>query len=100
MLITEFKKVGGLDKAQRRKIAGYFYSVILGFYTLAVAYAMSKYNLTTNEWLLGLGAQATLVGLAYFAWHLTPRWFLRSSPAGVLNLPSACLVAFRAQFGF
>jgi hypothetical protein len=76
MLKTEFKKVGGLDKVQRRKVAGYFHSMILGFYTLAVAYAMSKYNLSTNEWLSGLAAQTTLLGLAYFAWHLVPRWFL------------------------
>jgi hypothetical protein len=54
MLKSEFKKVG-LDKAQRRKVAGYFHSVILGFYTLALAYAMSKYNLSTNEWLSGPG---------------------------------------------
>ncbi len=76
LLKREFKKVGGMDKAQRRKAAGYFYSVILGFYTLAATYAMFKYNLSTNEWLLGLAAQTTLLGLAYFAWHLAPRWFL------------------------
>jgi hypothetical protein len=76
LLKKEFKKVGGMDNAQRRKVAGYFYSAILGFYTLAVAYAMSKYNLSTNEWLSGLAAQTTLLGLAFFAWHLAPRWFL------------------------
>ena len=75
LLKKEFKKVGGLTKAQRRKAVGYFYSGILGFYTLAVISAMSKYNLSPNEWLSGLAAQTTLLGLACFAWHLAPRWF-------------------------
>jgi hypothetical protein len=76
LLKNEFKKIGGMDKAQRRKAAGYFYSVILGFYTLAAIYAMSKYNLSTNEWLSGLAAQITLLGLAYLVWNLAPSWFL------------------------
>src|SRR5665213_686696 len=76
MLKTEFKKVGGLDKAQRRKAAGYFYSAILGFYTLATTCAMFKCNLSTNEWLSGLAAQTILLCVAYFVWHMAPTWFL------------------------
>jgi hypothetical protein len=76
LLKAEFKKIGGRDTAQRRKAAGYFYSVILGFYTLAAIYAMFKYNLSTKEWLSGFAAQTTLLVLAYFARHLAPRWFL------------------------
>jgi len=76
LLKTEFKKNGGMDKAQRRKAAGYFYSVILGCYTLAVTCAMFKYNLSPNEWLSGVAAQTTLLGLAYLIWHLAPSWLL------------------------
>jgi hypothetical protein len=76
MLKTEFKKIGGMDKAQRRKAAGYFYSVILGFYTLAATCAMFKYDLSINEWLSGVAAQTTLLCVAYFIWHNAPPLFL------------------------
>jgi hypothetical protein len=75
-LRQEFQKISSADKAQLRKQAGYFYAGIIVFYTLAVTYAMFKYNLSINEWLLGLAAQTTLLCLTLLAWRLAPPFFL------------------------
>jgi hypothetical protein len=75
-LRQEFQKISSADKAQLRKRAGYFYAGIIVFYTLAATYAMFKYNLSINEWSLGLAAQTTLLCLTFFAWRLAPPFFL------------------------
>jgi hypothetical protein len=75
-LKQEFQKITSADKAQLRKRAGYFYAGIIVFYTLAATYAMFKYNLSFNEWLLGVAAQTTLLCLTFFAWRLAPPFFL------------------------
>jgi hypothetical protein len=75
-LKQEFQKISSADKAQLRKRAGYFYAGITVFYTLAATCAMFKYNLSINEWLLGLAAQTTLLCLTFFAWRLAPPFFL------------------------
>ncbi|MGA2029935.1 MAG: hypothetical protein ABSG87_07660 [Verrucomicrobiota bacterium] len=71
-LKMEFKKVGDAHQAQKRKFIVYFCVVILGVYMLAATCAMFKYNLSINEWGLGLAAQVTLLCLAGFVWRIAP----------------------------
>jgi len=75
LLEAEFKKVGGMNKAQRRRIAGCFCAATLGFYVIAATWAMFKNDLSANEWWLGVTALAATPLSVYCLWQIAPRFF-------------------------
>jgi hypothetical protein len=74
-LRMEFKKVGTMDKAQQRKRAGLMFAVILGLYSLVVAWILSKNDLTLNERLSGFASLATMLASIFVIWRIVPRFF-------------------------
>jgi len=75
LLGAEFKKAGGVDRARLCQAANYFCALLLGVYVLVSLFAMSRNNLSRDEWWLGLAAQGSLLGLIYFVWTAGPRFF-------------------------
>jgi hypothetical protein len=73
-LAPEFNKVAGWDKAQTRRLAGFFYASILGFYLLATVRVMFKSDLSAGEWLMGLTAQMVLLLASYLLWRNAGRF--------------------------
>jgi hypothetical protein len=74
-LKMEFKKAGKMDKAQQRKWAGLVFAAILGLYSLAVAWILSKNDLTLDERLSGFASQATMLASIFVIWRIAPRFF-------------------------
>jgi hypothetical protein len=76
LLKMEFKKVNHADKTQRqRRMAGFIFAFILGFYALGMASVITKNNLTANERLLGFASVATTLLAVWAAWNIMPRFF-------------------------
>jgi hypothetical protein len=74
-LREQFKRAQGMDKSKQRKFVGYFYSMLLIFYVLAMTYAMNRNDLSGVEWCLGMTAQMTLLLLSLFCWRYIPARF-------------------------
>lgn len=74
-LNDEFIKARGLNKMKSRKLAGCFYVASLGVLMLVATYAMFKNQLSFDEWLSGMMAQAALLLGSYLIWRNGRRIF-------------------------
>ena len=74
-LKMEFKKNNDADKAQQRKRAGFIFTALLVFYSLAITCLLSKEDFTFNERLSGFASLATILASVFFGWQILPRFF-------------------------
>jgi len=75
LLTREFQKINHGERTPRQKrIAAIMFALVLGFYSLALTWALLAHDLAFGERLSGFGSLATLIGLVFLARQVLPRF--------------------------